>query len=297
MGAEVEVTTDGGKLAVEAALTVVATLDARWSRFRADSELSQLNSADGPALARPSTARIIEVALAGSRLTRGWFDPTRGAEIRAAGYRTTQSDGWGPAHTPPNRNVTVDTDPGTGLVTIPAGAEIDLGGIAKGWTADLAAELLSQSRATYAGVSIGGDVRVISQTRALLEIAAPGGDLPPAVVGLKNGGVAVSGPTRRRSHDGRHHLIDPFTQRPASAPRVAAVIAASAAGAEMIATAAAIAPLDDAVEIIDTLGATAWLVEADGSLTTVGTPQRYLLDPGWLATPNDREWMLREWKA
>ena len=117
----------------------------------------------------------------------------------------------------------------------------------------------------------------------LVEVADPEGRRDaPALIGLRDGGIAVSGPTRRRTDDGRHHLLDPFTGRPAAAPRVAAVVAATAAGAEMLATAAAIAPLDEVVEIIEMQGATAWLVEGDGTTTAVGEPDRFLVAAGWM---------------
>ena len=283
MGADVEITTDASATATEAALTVVRTLEHRWSRFRPDSEISRLNASDGPAVARPSTARLIEIALAGCRLTRGWFDPTRGADLCALGYRRPFDDGWEEVVPLPTRLGEMSVDAETGLVDVPAGVEVDLGGIAKGWTADVAAALLRAADASHAGVAIGGDVRVSSDTRVLVDVAAPDdATADPAIVGLRDGGVAVSGPTRRRAADGRHHLIDPFTRRPATRARVATVISSSAAGAEMIATAAAIAPRHEAVEIVESLGATAWLVEAHGDVTAVGRPDPFLLDPGWL---------------
>lgn len=240
-----------------AALEIVASLERRWSRFRPGSELSRLNRAGGPVVARPSTARAIGMALAGTRLTHGWFDPTRSANAAV------------PAR---DRNVTFDDT--TGLVDIPVEIELDLDGIAKGLTADITAALLREGRATQAGVSIGGDVRVRSDTRLLVEVAAPDGRTgPPALIGLCDGGIAVSGPTQ--SHD-------PFTGRPAATTRVATVVAATAAGAEMLAAAAAIAPIADVVDFMDAQRATAWLVEDDGSMTTVGEPDRFLVAAGWL---------------
>ncbi|MDG2027243.1 MAG: FAD:protein FMN transferase [Acidimicrobiales bacterium] len=293
MGAEVAVTTDASDIAVQTALTVVATLDRRWSRFRDDSKLSRINTADGPAVARPSTDRIIEVALAGRTLTDGWYDPTLGQAIAAAGYRHDHAAGWADEIDPvPGGPASVDGD--TGLVHVPAGTSIDLGGIAKGWAADLGATLLADTGALHAGVAVGGDLRVRSRTRAVVEIEPPGAEFAdaPILVGMRDGGVAVSGPTKRRAEDGRLHLIDPTTGRPAADPRVAVVIAASAAGAEMLATAASIAPVHAARTILERAGATAWLVERGGELTTIGTPERFLLDDGWLAEPARREWAL-----
>jgi FAD:protein FMN transferase len=295
MGGEVRVTTDASAVAIRAALTVVARLEKRWSRFLPDSELSLANGGDGLVVVRPSTARIIEIALAGRRLTDGWFDPTRGAEIVATGYDRPLAEGWGRRRAAPSRHSTHDVviDADSGLLSIPSGVALDLGGIAKGWTADLAAAVVYDNGADFVGVEVGGDIRVRSRHRAVVDIDSPDGDATfPMRVGLRDGGVAVSGPTRRRGPNGEHHLIDPFTGRPARRPRVAAVIAASAAGAEMLATAAAIAPLDTARAFLERAGATAWLVDADGEVAAIGEPERFLLDDGWLATSARREWAM-----
>ncbi|MFT5201642.1 MAG: thiamine biosynthesis lipoprotein [Candidatus Aldehydirespiratoraceae bacterium] len=303
MGGTLRITTTASIVAVRAVETVVATLERRWSRFRPDSELSRCNRAAGPAVVRPSTARIIEVALAGRELTDGWFDPTRGRDIAAAGYAHSIDRGWTPASDVLVQTGDVVVDADSGLLHLPENVALDLGGIAKGWAADLAATILFDSAPNrdagrFAAVSVGGDVRVKSATRAIIEVEAPDGSNDrPLLVGLKDGGVAVSGPTKRATVDGRHHLIDPFTQRPAAEPRVAVVIAATTAGAEMLATAAAIAPLASAFDIIGRAGATAWLVERDGSIQAVGQPERFLLDLGWATQPRRARWGPRDWTA
>lgn len=292
MGAEVSVTTDASAVAVRAALAVVATLEHRLSRFDRSSELSRLNAADGPSVVRPSTAQLLETALAGRALTDGWFDPTCGEAVRAAGYTGDHAAGWGPAAPPSVPGPGLEVDGASGLVHLPPGMRLDLGGIAKGWAADTAATLLSGTGATHAGVSVGGDLRIRCRTRALVEIEPPAPDRTdrPMLLAIRDGGVAVSGPTKRRTDDGRHHLIDPTTGRPAAAPRVAVVVAATATGAEMLATAAAVAPRPVARRIVERAGATAWLVEQDGALDTAGTPERFVLDDGWLAEPARRQW-------
>jgi thiamine biosynthesis lipoprotein len=284
MGAQVSITTDASPVAVQAALAVVRALEARWSRFLPESELSALNAATRPVLVSPATAQIIEMALSGRELTDGWFDPSRGTDVIAAGYRRSLQHGWGPSVPVPGRaaaELVIDSE--LGLVEVPEGVALDLGGLGKGWAADMASALLFDNGAAYVGVEVGGDIRIRSRDRAVVDIAAPSDSATdmPVRVGMRDGGVAVSGPTRHRGPGGRHHLIDPFTGEPAAHPRVTAIIAASAAGAEMLATAAAIAPLRAAVDIIERVGATGWLIEPNGDVTTVGEPQRFLLDDGW----------------
>lgn len=255
MGSRLEITTDGSAVAVETAAAVVARLERRWSRVDPESELRRLVSAPGPVVARPSTARILALAVAGHRLTDGWFDATGG------------------------RDPVLDAE--RGLVHVAPGADLDLNGIAKGWAADAAASLLRDAGASWAGVSVGGDTRVCATSKVLVTVGSPFPGSVDAVVALRDGGVAVSGPTPRGDGDG-HHLIDPFTGRPAAAPRYSVVVAATAAGAEMLATAAAIAPRPAAVDMVERFGATAWLVETDGSTTAAGDPDAYLAGAGWL---------------
>lgn len=294
MGGTVTITADASPVSLDSAFEIVATLESRWSRFRATSELRVLNRHRGPTMVQPSTARVIEVALAGRALTCGWFDPTVGTGVKDAGYRRSVDEGWCEAVAPSADRAETDpvVDPELGLVDVPHGMELDLGGIGKGSAADTAATLLFESGASFVGVEIGGDIRIRSRHRAVVDVEPPGGNhaASPLRLGLRDGGVAVSGPTKRRGGVGHHHLIDPFTGRPVSRPRVAAVVAASAAGAEMLATAAAVAPLDDAVHFVERAGATAWLIESSGHVVAVGEPDRFILDAGWLGEHTGRKW-------
>ena len=88
LGTDVHVIVDGGDLEVAtAAVTqVLVDVDRTYSRFRADSELSQLNErAEAPTVS-PLLARAIEAALRGARATDGLVDPTVGRAMRAIGY-------------------------------------------------------------------------------------------------------------------------------------------------------------------------------------------------------------------
>src|SRR6202042_2874768 len=65
----------------------LAAVDLACSRFRADSELSRLNAADGaPVSISPLLAELIGEALRAARLTAGDVDPTCGGALAALGY-------------------------------------------------------------------------------------------------------------------------------------------------------------------------------------------------------------------
>jgi FAD:protein FMN transferase len=209
MGTDVVV---GGANPLE--LARIKALFARWeqtfSRFRADSELNQVNSAPEPYVhVSPLFARVLGTALGAADRTDGLVDPTLGAAIEAAGYDRDFSE--------------LDDDPrpplpgapgswrslrltGTLLLRLP-GTKLDLNGIVKAMVADAAVELLAGN----GFVAAGGDVVARGKT----VVGLPGG----GAFALDNGGVATSGTTRRRWRRGgalQHHLLDPRTGRPAA---------------------------------------------------------------------------------
>jgi thiamine biosynthesis lipoprotein len=116
----------------------------------------------------------------------------------------------------------------------PADVQIDLGGIAKGWTCDLAVE---EGLALVA--SAGGDLRS-SDDATTVEIVDPWSK-PAATVALGVGALATSSVTRRRwrvEQRDVHHLIDPRTRQPSASPILSAsALAATAVEAEAAAKA------------------------------------------------------------
>ena len=90
MGTEVEllVEADDAAAALDAAEAEFHRLEATFSRFRADSELSHLNRG-GRDRRRPDLRRVLELALAARERTGGRFDPTVHDALVAAGYDRT----------------------------------------------------------------------------------------------------------------------------------------------------------------------------------------------------------------
>jgi FAD:protein FMN transferase len=141
-------------------------------------------------------------------------------------------------------------DPLIRSVTLPTGVALDLGGIAKGYAADLVAEELIEGGAEGACVNVGGDLRVVGRPPGadawcvVVDAEVPDATAPPALV-LAAGAVATSSRARRtwaRGDRQLHHLIDPRTGSPACTPWVAAtVIAGRAVDAEPLAKAAVLA--------------------------------------------------------
>ena len=272
---------------------LITSLEARWSRFRPDSELCSLNAARGkPVSLSADTFAVVEAAVEAWRLTGGRFDPTILCALVAAGYdrsfelvaRGSSADTSGSAPAVPGcAGIVLQRD--TGLVVLPPDVALDLGGIAKGHTADRAVTALLAAGAAGALANLGGDVRVAgvapdgeAWTVGIDDPHRPGRDL--GVLTLADGAVATSSRTRRRWTRGErtfHHLIDPATNAPADrGVDAAVVVAGEAIWAEVLAKAALIAGPEQGPALVGRFGATGLLILESGELRQLPGLEEYL---------------------
>lgn len=250
MGTAAHVVVVGGSLGhLEQARRRIEQLEARWSRFRADSEIAAINAAEGLALVvSDDTALLVERSLQAWRATGGRFDPTVHDAVVAAGYDEAIA-GTAPAVrsavAPSPGLADVAVDRAIGLVWLPSGIHLDPGGIGKGLAADLVVAELLEAGAEGACVNLGGDLRVDGESpcwgRWKVRIDDPRDRRRELTrLPLVSGGVATSSRLDRRWRlDGveAHHLIDPSTGRPADTEVVAVTaVAATAWWAEVTAT-------------------------------------------------------------
>ena len=282
---------------IDDAIGLLDGLDRKWSRFRKDSELSELNRGAGrPVAVSAETCSLLLLAIEAWRSTEGLFDPTILSALVGAGYdRTFEEIGSGqpagrldrssPRSSPGFGEVTVDEANLT--VTLPENVSLDLGGIGKGQAADLVLERLLADGAIGACIDLGGDVRVGGSAPlgdgwviAVDDPFHPGDDL--ALVSLSAGAVTTSSRLRRRwsTVDGpAHHLVDPATGRPARSGLAAVtVVAANAAWGEVHAKAALIAGPFDGVFLLAQSGLSGLLVQDDGTVLTAGSIDDYLIN-------------------
>jgi thiamine biosynthesis lipoprotein ApbE len=275
----------------------LAELDRACSRFRPDSEVSQLGHAPGgpsglvTATVSPLLAEAVSVALRAASLTDGDVDPTVGGALSALGYDRDFAavPVNGPATTisvqmiPGWRSVSVDLD--THRVTMPAGIQLDLGATVKAWAADRSAASIARKLGCGVLVSLGGDTAVAGQSpdggwRIRVQDVTGAPDAPPAgpaaVIAIRDGGLATSSTAARRwSRGGNvlHHILDPRTGLPAAPVwRTVSVAAASCADANTAATAAIIRGWQ-APAWLTVLRLPSRLVETNGTVhTIVGWP-------------------------
>jgi thiamine biosynthesis lipoprotein len=234
-----------------AARAFIEATEAHLSRFRPESELSRLNARSGePVVVSPLLYQVVEVALGGSRRTYGLYDPTVITALEAAGYERSFASVLD-TEAPPRlvslplagwRDIRLDQKRRS--IILPRGLRLDLGGVAKAWTADRVADQLAPYGPCL--VDAGGDIalrgalpRVTGWPIGVADPRRPDTDL--ACLLLRDHAVVTSGVDHRRWQRGgclQHHIIDPRTHRPADTDLLAVtIVAADAAVANVHAVA------------------------------------------------------------
>jgi thiamine biosynthesis lipoprotein len=249
--------------AVQEARGLAHLIEHRLSRFRPDSELCRLNAMAGLG-PRPVSRWLFGAVQAGlqlARLSDGLIDPTVLPCLVRAGF--------GPGS--PRGRVgfrAVWLEPKQQTIELEAGVTLDLGGVAKGWAADLLAARLSSYGPAL--VDLGGDLRAEGPWSWPIGVEHP---LFPerdiAEIELRSEGVATSSVLKRR-RGGNHHLIDPRTEHPAHTDLVAAtVVAPTATMAEGAAKVTLLLGHQEGQVFLREAGLWGFLVKADGTVTKV----------------------------
>jgi thiamine biosynthesis lipoprotein len=235
---------DAWASAVAGVESAFAEVDARFSRFREDSELTRVNAGAGRWIeVSEPFAELLWRSLLGAARTEGLFDPTVLPALVAAGYdrdwEELMADGPPPVTTATVRPAWSKVRLRGPRVRLPAGAALDFGGIAKGWAVDIATE--AAAHLPWAMVSAGGDLRLVGTppSEALdVTVEDPWQDgVEAARLSLQGGALATSSVACRTWGPGLHHVIDPRTARPARTHVIQATVwAETCADAEILST-------------------------------------------------------------
>ncbi|HVJ49859.1 FAD:protein FMN transferase [Desulfitobacterium sp.] len=205
------------------------TVEKRFSRFREDSELTHLNlSAGKPTSISTLMLEVLQLAENYYKITGGVFNPLILTALRNAGY----NDSFEKIHdrflsTPVNSNsktfaLILDSEDHT--AQLPAGTEMDLGGIVKSWAVKrLVQEYQNMLHIERGFINAGGDLSVWGSSTDSGEPWLIGIENPwqpnqdIGILALESGSVATSSKLGRQwsSPQGQmHHLIDPRTMQP-----------------------------------------------------------------------------------
>ena len=272
-----------------AARDLIEASERRFTRFSAESELSQMNRAAGKWFSvSEDLYNLMMEAREWHIRTRGLFDPSILPQLRRAGYSVSMDEirrngvparqmGDEPMQSVPFSEV--ELDPKNHSIRLPAGMQIDLGGIAKGWIAERAAGVLKNySRAC--AVNAGGDMFLggIPEGEEHWEVALEdprdiSQDL--AILWAEEGAIATSSVLKRTWEQGgvrQHHLIHPRTGLPAETRWLCVtVMAPRAAQAETLAKAFLLAgEAEAAVMLNENPELTVLAVDHSGDLIVIG---------------------------
>jgi FAD:protein FMN transferase len=223
---------------------VFAREEQRYSRFRGDSELTRVNTAAGTwTTVTPAFEGLVRFALVKAAETDGAFDPTVLDAVIAAGYDRTFDEvlagARGALHPPRPCGRWREIEVREGAIRLPDAVGLDLGGVAKGHTADLAALEAVAAGMDWALVNAGGDLRIAGDAPELRVAIEDPEDRSQtlAELHLREGALASSSVRSRAWGDDLHHVIDPRTGAPAKGDAVQATVwAPTCAEAEVLAT-------------------------------------------------------------
>lgn len=217
---QLETEADGRSLLRELPLKV-ESIEARLSRFRPGSELMQLNRQAGE-WSRTSEILFenIQAAKHAALLTDGLFNPLVLPAMLANGYDRSFEQ-----ITMPDRAENIPAADWRGIelrratheVRIPFNSALDLGGIAKGWTAAKLADGLAKTGPCL--VNMGGDMAARGAPDGLpgwqVDVSDPFDDAPLVSLWLTDTNIVTSGVDFRRweTQEGlaRSHIVDPRT--------------------------------------------------------------------------------------
>jgi len=266
------------------AVTEARRIEAKFSRYRPTSVVSQINDAAGgePLVIDDETESLLRASLDLAVLTEGRFDPTVGVLRRVWDFRKAEV----PAAEAIEALLPQVDARGVllryGTVQLAReGMEVDLGGVGKEYAADRVAEWLKGRGVESALVNLLGDVRTVGRR----------GDGQPWIIGVQDPrdrsrcrfairakedcGVATSGDYERGFEvDGvrYHHILDATTGRPARGLASVTVVAPTAFEAGRLASAAFLLGPERGLGLLETSASVegALITEAGELLATAG---------------------------
>ena len=291
--------------------TMILHGERTFSRFREDSEVSVINRNKGRwTRVSELTFRLLEDAWRAYVVTGGIFNPFLGADLRRAGYdgsfetlsqtmptrRKEEKDkdcSATPLGCPADQPVLL-FDAAAGAVLLAETAELDLGGFAKGWIAQYAAERLLWGGAKAGLIDAGGDIilwgREPRQGVWGVEVSHPL-NREDSIADLWLEGMtamATSNVIKRSwcNPSGRraHHILDPRTRRPVESDILqATVLTRDLAAAEQYAK---------SLIILGSAEGIPWLAGQNHAAAYIAVRQ-----DGTILTSDNLSWYCQEWKV
>ncbi len=226
---------ESAQQAVNAATAEIYKLEKLLSVTDENSDIYKLNNANGKEVTiNPDTYRLLELAKNAGAQTQGRFDPTLYPVLKLWGF--TQKE-----YTVPSEeeialalknvscgNIALGPDH---TATLQKATQVDLGGIAKGYIADKAADAMKEAGCTSGLISLGGNVRTIGEKPDgeswSIGIKDPEGNGYFATLFAQDCSVITSGAYQRNFTQDNvtyHHILDPETGKPSDSNALSVTI-------------------------------------------------------------------------
>jgi len=225
--------------AAAAGLAEIRRLEELLSTWIPTSELSRVNDAAGgaPVQVGPETFLLLKRAIEIGELTEGGFNVAIGPAVEAWGFPATPNL---PSQADLERirplldlsQIQLDAEQRT-VFLVQRGMRVDVGGIGKGFAADLAAEVMQAAGATGGVVALSGDIktfgRMPDRTPFVFGLQHPRHDgRLLGTLTLENGAVSTAGDYQQfflQNGVRYHHILDPDTLQPARGCQSVTVVA------------------------------------------------------------------------
>jgi len=257
-----------GATALDRAFGALTLVDDQMSLWK-ESDLTRLNAAGFatvPAELFFVVCRALDVAVA----SEGAFDPTVEPLVRATGglggpHRSLAEDERRTllARVGASR---VHLDLATRAIRLDAGTALDLGGIAKGYAADLALAALQGAGARSGLVDLGSSSIAVFGSPLVVDVRDPEAADAQAWASfvIDNASVSTSGGDQRPGH-----IVDPRTGLPAAGVLSATVVAATGIEADALSTAVYVLGADAGLRLLARRGADGLVLARRGGRAVV----------------------------
>ncbi len=273
--------THAGHRAVQAAFDEIKRLEQLLSTWRPDSELSQVNTEAGrqPVKVSRETFEVVERSLEMARLTHGGFNIALGPAIEA--WSVTERQQIPDEPVLERLKLIVDwtriqIDKKAQTIYLPQkGMHIDVGGIGKGYAADLAVGEMKRVGAMGGVVALSGDIKtfgVLPDGQGFpVGIKHPRqDDAVVAIIDLNDEAISTAGDYERFfERDGirYHHILDPHTLQPARGCQSVTVLAKEGIMADGLDTAIFVLGPEKGMELVERLpGIEAIMIDREGKM-------------------------------
>ena len=271
-------------------------LDRTLSVVNEDSDVWAVNHSDGPVTVSEDTGALVALGLELWEETGGALNIAMYPVVRAWGFTTGEH-----RVVPEEERAALlartdlgqlDYDPDSRTVTTPAGMELDLGSLGKGYAGDQVLDLFREAGVTSALINLGGNVQALggqadgSPWRIGVQDPEDLGAYL-AVLEVTDGAVVTSGGYQRYFEEAGEtycHIMDPATGAPADSGLLSAtIVGPSGARCDGLSTAAFVLGAEGTADLWRAAGDFEFLlVDEDGTIwLSEGLEDRFSLAEGY----------------